>query len=52
MVSGNVVCVKVADTLRGAFMVIAQEPIPEHAPLQPVKVDPASAVAVSVTTAL
>jgi hypothetical protein len=32
-------------------MVTTQEPVPVHAPLQPVKVEPADAVAVSVTDA-
>ncbi len=48
-VSGNVLCVKLAVTLCAEFMVIMQEPVPAHAPLQPVKVEPGSAVAVTVT---
>jgi hypothetical protein len=42
--------VNVAVTLWAAFMVTAQEPLPEHAPLQPEKNDPAAAVGLSVTT--
>ena len=41
--------VKVAVTFRAEFMVTAQEPVPEHAPLQPVKLDPVAGMAVSVT---
>lgn len=40
---------KVAVTDRSVFMVTTQEPGPEHAPLQPAKVDPAEALAVRVT---
>ncbi len=39
----------VAVTDRAALIVIMQEPVPLHAPLQPVKTDPAAGAAVSVT---
>jgi hypothetical protein len=48
-VSGYVSSVKVAVAVFSVFMVTTQLPVPVHAPLQPVKVDPAAAVAVSVT---
>src|SRR3984957_16340247 len=41
---------KVTVTDFAALMVTEQAPVPVHAPLQPVKVDPAAALAVSVTT--
>jgi len=41
--------VKPAPTLFAASTVTTQEPVPVHAPLQPVNVEPAPAVAVSVT---
>ena len=41
---------KVAVTDLAAFMVTWQEPVPEQAPLQPVKVEPAAGAAVRVTT--
>ena len=34
--------VKLPETALSAFMVSAQEPVPEQAPLQPAKVEPAS----------
>jgi hypothetical protein len=43
---------KVAVTLRAALIVTVQVPVPVHAPLQPVKDEPAAGVAVSVTAAL
>ena len=42
---------KVAVTEVAALTVTVQLPVPEHAPLQPVKVEPAAGVAVSVTEA-
>ena len=42
----------VAVTDLAAFMVTVHAPVPVHAPLQPVKVEPGAAVAVSVTKAL
>jgi hypothetical protein len=41
--------VKVAVTDRAAFIVTVQVPVPEQAPLQPVKFVPVAGVAVSVT---
>jgi hypothetical protein len=41
---------KLALTLRAALMVTEQGPVPEHTPLQPVKVEPDAAVAVRTTT--
>ena len=50
-VSAKVWVVKVAVTERAAVMVTEQEAAaPVHAPLQPLKVEPAGGVAVSVTT--
>ena len=40
---------KFAATDRATLMVVAHVPVPLHAPLQPVKVDPSAAVAVRVT---
>jgi hypothetical protein len=51
-VSGNCVTVErvnAAPTLAAAFSVTTQLPVPEHAPLQPVKVDPEAGVGVSDT---
>ena len=49
-VSAKVWAVKVAATERAALMVTEQEvAVPVHAPLQPLKVEPAAGVAVSVT---
>ena len=39
----------VAVTVVAAVIVTVQEPVPEQPPLQPVKVEPAAGVAVSVT---
>src|SRR5258705_9783005 len=53
-VSGNCVTgvvVNAASTLAAAFRVTLQLPVPEHAPVQPVNVEPEAAVAVSVTLA-
>ncbi len=47
--SVNVLRVKVAVTFFAVSIVTEQDPIPEHAPPQPVKLDVASGVAVSVT---
>ena len=44
-----VVTLKVAVTVRAAVIVTVQAPVPVHAPLQPAKVEPAAAVAASVT---
>jgi hypothetical protein len=38
-----------AETASALSTMTEQAPVPEHAPLQPVKVDPVAAVAVSVT---
>ena len=43
---------KVAVTFLAALIVIEQMPMPEHAPLHPVKVEPAFGVAVRVTMVL
>jgi hypothetical protein len=43
--------VKVAVTPLAAFIVTTHWPVPAHAPLQPVNVEPAEAVASSVTSA-
>ena len=48
-VNEKVCSVKVAVTDCAALIEAAQEPVPVHAPLQPVKSDPADGVAVSVT---
>ena len=49
-VSAKVWAVKVAATERAALMVTEQEvAVPVHAPLQPLKVEPAAGVAVNVT---
>ncbi len=40
---------KVAVTFCAALMVTVHAPVPEHAPLQPVKEEPEAAVAVRVT---
>ena len=42
--------VKVAVTVVAALMLTVQAPVPVHAPVQPLKVEPAAGVAVSVTT--
>jgi hypothetical protein len=44
--------VNIAVTDFAAFMVTVHVAVPVHAPLQPVKLEPAAAVAVSVTEAL
>ena len=49
-VSAKVWVVKVAVTVVAALMLTVQVPVPVHAPLQPLKVEPAAGVAVSVTT--
>lgn len=41
---------KVAETLFAAFIVTTHEPVPEHAPPQPVKAAPELATADNVTT--
>jgi hypothetical protein len=43
------VVLNVAVTLRAWLMATVQPPVPLHAPLQPAKVEPEAAVAVSVT---
>lgn len=45
----DVLVLKVAVTACAAFIVTTQEPVPEHAPLQPANVEPVAAVGVSVT---
>src|SRR5215211_4640160 len=40
---------KVPETVLAAFMVSWQEPVPEQAPLQPAKVEPAAGLALRVT---
>ena len=45
-------CVKVADTLLTAFIATTHEPVPEHAPPQPLNCQPESGVAVKVTLVL
>jgi len=50
-VRAKVGSVKVAVTDLAALMVTMQEPVPVHAPLQPVNVEPTAAVAVRVTDA-
>jgi hypothetical protein len=51
VVRAKVCKAKVAVTDFAAFMVTVHVAVPVHAPLQPVKVEPAAAVAVSVTAA-
>ena len=41
--------VKLPETALSAFIVSAQEPVPEQAPLQPAKVEPAAGLALRVT---
>jgi hypothetical protein len=48
----NTGAAKVAVTACAAFMFTLQTPVPEQAPLQPVNVDPAPALAVSATVPL
>ena len=48
-VSAKVWVVKVAVSERAAVMLTVQVLVPVHAPLQPLKVEPAAGVAVSVT---
>ena len=48
-VRAKVCSVKVAVTDWAALIVTTQAPVPVHAPVQPVKVEPAAAAAVSVT---
>ncbi len=48
-VSANVWVVKMAVTERAAVMLTTQALVPVHAPLQPLKVEPAAGMAVSVT---
>ena len=43
------VAVKLPETALSAFIVSAQEPVPEQAPLQPAKVEPAAGLALRVT---
>jgi hypothetical protein len=50
-VSGKVAVVNVAVTFRAALIVTVQEPVPVQAPLQPAKIEPEAAVALSVTDA-
>ena len=42
-------CVKVTVMVLAASIVMLQVPVPVHAPLQPIRVEPASAAAVRVT---
>jgi len=51
-VSGYVVRAKVAVTACACVMLTEQVPVPEHAPLQPVNVDPAAGLSVSTTVPL
>lgn len=48
-VKGGVGLVKFAVTLRAVLITTTHEPVPVQSPLQPVKVEPASAVAVNVS---
>ena len=48
-VSAKVCGVKVAVTVVAALMLTVQAPVPVHAPVQPLKVEPAAGVAVNVT---
>jgi hypothetical protein len=48
---GGGLAVNIAPTLVAAFIITMHEPVPLHAPLQPEKVEPEAAVAVSVTDA-
>jgi len=48
-VRANVCMLKVAVTDLAELMLTTQLPVPVHAPLQPAKVEPEAAVAVSVT---
>src|SRR4051812_49610561 len=41
--------VKLDETVLSAFIVSAQEPVPEQSPLQPAKVEPEAALALRVT---
>jgi hypothetical protein len=52
VVRAKVCKANVAVTDFAAFMVTVHVAVPVHAPLQPVKLEPAAAVAVSVTEAL
>ena len=40
---------KLPETVLSAFIVSAQEPVPEQAPVQPAKVEPAAGFALRVT---
>jgi len=46
---GGAATSNVAVTVRAWVMLTVQVPVPAHAPLQPVKVEPAAAVAARVT---